>query len=120
FSIAAPAVIAKMPAPVREAIESALIAALNPVFVIGAAVCAVGVLLALGMPDVKLRGGGPAVSAMEGAGEAMEAEVTEEPMPARSFAAVAAQSDEEEVDDESDEEVDNDNARAQSQTETLL
>jgi EmrB/QacA subfamily drug resistance transporter len=119
FSIAAPAVIAKMPAPVREAIENALIAALNPVFVIGAAVCAVGVLLALGMPDVKLRGGGPAVSAMEGAGEAMEAEVTEEPMPARSFAAVAARSDEE-VDDESDEEVDNDNARAQSQTETLL
>jgi hypothetical protein len=115
FSIAAPAVIAKMPAPVREAIESALIAALNPVFVIGAAVCAVGVLLALGMPDLKLRGGAPAVSAMEGAGEAMEAEVTEEPAPARSFAAVADQEDA-----ETDEETDNDNARAQSQTETLL
>jgi EmrB/QacA subfamily drug resistance transporter len=116
-SIAAPAVIARLPVPVRDAIENALIAALNPVFIIGAAVCAVGVFLALGMPDLKLRGGGPAVSAMEGAGEAMEAEVTEEPVPARSFAAVAA--DESEI-DESDEDIDNDNARAQSQTETLL
>jgi hypothetical protein len=124
FSIAAPAVIARMPTPVREAIENALIAALNPVFVIGAAVCAVGVLLALGMPDLKLRGGPAAVSAMEGAGEAMEAEVTEEPAPARSFAAVADQpdedADEESEEEESEEEVENDNARAQSQTETLL
>jgi EmrB/QacA subfamily drug resistance transporter len=95
-TIAAPAVIAKLPGPVRNAIESSLVAALNPVFIIGGAVCAVGVLLALGMPDLKLRSGGPEVSALEGAGDA-------EPRKSRT-----------------EEDVEYDNARAQSQTETLL
>jgi hypothetical protein len=122
-SIAAPAVIAKLPAPVRDAIESALIAALNPVFIIGAAVCAVGVLLALGMPDLKLRGGGPTVSALEGAGEAMEAEALRTDVPARErqVASVGAKAEPDgQAAEETDEDVDYDNARAQSQTETLL
>jgi EmrB/QacA subfamily drug resistance transporter len=58
-SIAAPAVIAQLPAPLRAAIESSLVAALHPVFLIAASVCAIGVFLALAMPDLKLRGAAP-------------------------------------------------------------
>jgi hypothetical protein len=110
-SIAAPAVVKTLPAPVRDAIESSLVAALNPVFIIGAAVCAVGVLFALGMPDLKLRGA-PAVSALEGAAEAVDItgppELAEEP-PLKAKAGK-----------ETNDEVDNNNARAQGQTETLF
>jgi EmrB/QacA subfamily drug resistance transporter len=59
-SIAAPAVIAGLPAPLRTAIEGALVAALHPVFLIAASVCAIGVVLALALPDLKLRGAAPA------------------------------------------------------------
>jgi EmrB/QacA subfamily drug resistance transporter len=110
-SIAAPAVVKTLPAPVRDAIESSLVAALNPVFIIGAAVCAVGVLLALGMPDLKLRGA-PAVSAMEGAAEAADITGPPELATPRPEAAKAAE--------ESDDAVNTNNARAQGQTETLL
>jgi len=40
-SIAAPAVIAQLPAPLRAAIEASLVAALHPVFLIAASVCAI-------------------------------------------------------------------------------
>jgi EmrB/QacA subfamily drug resistance transporter len=126
FSIAAPAVIQALPGPLRNAIEDALIAALNPVFLIAAAVCAIGVLLALAMPDLKLRGGGPAVmaTAMEGAGEAMEIDEAEEPVTVRGHVAVRKPEAVKRVSvaepSETEEQVDIENARAQTQTETLI
>jgi EmrB/QacA subfamily drug resistance transporter len=93
-SIAAPAVIAQLPTPVRNAIENSLIVALDPVFLIAAVVCAVGVVFALGMPDLKLRGGPAEVSR----------ELAREP----------------EKIEEEEKKVDIDNARAEAQTETLF
>jgi hypothetical protein len=93
-SIAAPAVIAQLPTPVRNAIENSLIVALDPVFLIAAVVCAVGVVFALGMPDLKLRGG-PAEVSRERVREPQKFE-------------------------EDEEKVDIDNARAEAQTETLF
>jgi EmrB/QacA subfamily drug resistance transporter len=93
-SIAAPAVIAQLPTPVRNAIENSLIVALDPVFLIAAVVCGVGVVFALGMPDLKLRGG-PAEVAVERAREPEKFQ-------------------------EDEEKIDIDNARAEAQTETLF
>ncbi|NUR26987.1 MAG: MFS transporter [Catenulispora sp.] len=126
ISIQAPAVIHALPGPIRAAVENALVDALNPVFIIAAAVCAIGVLLALGIPNLKLRGAA-LPPAMEGAGEAMEIEEEGQPAPRRLAGATAAKAGtsgnkaaDEEADEETDEECDRANAQAEANTETLL
>jgi hypothetical protein len=73
-SISAPSVIAALPTPIRVAIESALVAALHPVFLIAASVCLIGVVLTLAMPDLKLRGAQAPAGAVRTPAAAADAE----------------------------------------------
>ncbi|MBB5871347.1 EmrB/QacA subfamily drug resistance transporter [Allocatelliglobosispora scoriae] len=65
ITIASPAQIKLLPGPLRNAVETALTGSLHPVFLISSLVAAVGVLIALGIPDLKLRSGPPPVSVNE-------------------------------------------------------
>lgn len=76
ITIASPAQVAQLPTPIRVAVETALTGALHPVFLISALTAAVGVVLALGIPDLKLRGGPPPAAVTESE-EEIEAEDSE-------------------------------------------
>ena len=65
ITIASPAQIKLLPAPLRTAVETSLTGALHPVFLISAIVAGVGVLLSLGIPDLKLRSGPPVTGITE-------------------------------------------------------
>jgi EmrB/QacA subfamily drug resistance transporter len=74
--VANPQQIAALPGPIRLAVENGLVNALHPVFLAGAGFAALGLLAALMLPDVPLRGQVPADSARderEAAAAALEA-----------------------------------------------
>jgi EmrB/QacA subfamily drug resistance transporter len=74
ITISSPALIAQLPGPLRTAVETALTAALSPVFLISALVAALGIVIALGIPDHKLRSGPAPVLADEEDSETDDAE----------------------------------------------